>query len=92
MHRPLIALPLFAIFISCPALAQDEQEIRGSTWNRSAGVPVLTGDTGFTANFRPGRDPLGPTATPILLVPSGERWLVEAKGEFENGFEYEDGT
>jgi hypothetical protein len=49
-------------------------------------VPVLTGSVGFVTNWHLGRTQLAPIATPVLLVPLGERWLVEARGDFEGDF------
>lgn len=80
---------IFALIVG--ASAQTQQEIQNPGWNRTDAVPILTGYAGFTANFNPGSKSLEPTATPIILVPFGEKWLVEAEGEFENEFEYEDG-
>jgi len=53
-----------------------------------SGVPILTGYSSFTANFEPGKQVLGPTIAPIILIPIGKRWLIEAEGEFEGEYEH----
>jgi hypothetical protein len=50
-------------------------------------VPLLTGSLGFFTNRWHGRTQLEPVATPVLLVPLGQRWLIESRGEFEGDFE-----
>lgn len=82
---------IIALLLIGSALAQSQQELQNPGWNRTDAVPILTGYAGFNTNFKPGSKSLEPSATPIILVPFGERWLVEAEGEFENEFEYEGG-
>jgi hypothetical protein len=50
-------------------------------------VPVLTGSLGLFTNGWNGQTQLEPVATPVLLVPLGERWLIESRGEFEGDFQ-----
>ena len=50
-------------------------------------VPVLTGSLGFFTNGWNGQTQLEPVATPVLLVPLGERWLIESRAEFEGDFQ-----
>lgn len=57
-----------------------------------SGVPILTGYTTFNAGFIPGEQRLAPSFTPIVLIPFGQRWLVEAEGEFEAEYNREDGV
>jgi hypothetical protein len=47
-------------------------------------VPVLTGSAGFITTFDGGEPHLGPIVTSILLVPMGERWLMESRATFES--------
>lgn len=84
-------ITLLVVLLAGIASAQTQQQLQNPTWKRTEAVPMLTGYTGFSAGFRPGVKSLEPSATPILLVPFGEKWLVEAEGEFENEFEYEGG-
>src|SRR5882724_6167688 len=50
-------------------------------------VPILTGSAGFFASGNSGERELVPIVMPVVLVPLGERWLVEARGEFKGEFE-----
>ena len=47
-------------------------------------VPLLTGSAGFITNFTGGQPDLHPIATPLVLVPIGQRWLFETRATFEN--------
>jgi hypothetical protein len=49
-------------------------------------VPILTGSAGFFASGNGGERELVPIVMPVVLVPFGERWLVEARGEFKGEF------
>jgi len=52
-------------------------------------VPVLTGSVGYFTNIERGDKELAPEINPVLLVPFGDRWLVEARAGFEGEFERE---
>ncbi|HJY89972.1 MAG TPA: hypothetical protein VJ255_06815, partial [Candidatus Acidoferrum sp.] len=47
-------------------------------------VPLLTGSAGFITTFDGGETHLGPIVTPVVLIPLGQRWLFEARGNFES--------
>jgi hypothetical protein len=46
-------------------------------------IPILQGSAGFITNFDGGDAHLDPIATPVVLVPLGERWLFETRANFE---------
>jgi hypothetical protein len=50
-------------------------------------VPVLSGTAGFLSDKTAGQTLLDTQFNPVLLVPLGERWLVETRGEFEGEFQ-----
>jgi hypothetical protein len=50
-------------------------------------VPILTGNAGYFTNIDAGDKELVPQVTPVLLVPLGEKWLVESRAEFYGEFE-----
>ena len=54
-------------------------------------VPILTGNAGFFTNVNGGETELVPSITPVLLVPLGDRWLVESRAEFKGEFERAEG-
>ena len=47
-------------------------------------VPVLSVATGFITTFDGGDAHLGPIVSSVLLVPIGERWMIESRGTFES--------
>jgi hypothetical protein len=53
-------------------------------------VPILTGNAGFFTNVSGGQTELVPSITPVLLVPLGDRCLVESRAEFKGEFERPD--
>ena len=50
-------------------------------------IPILTGNAGYFTNVNGGEAELVPSITPVLLVPLGNRWLVESRAEFKGEFE-----
>jgi hypothetical protein len=61
--------------------------LRGQTDNSERPVPILTGSAGFFASGNGGERELIPVVMPVVLAPLGDRWLVEARGEFKGDFE-----
>jgi hypothetical protein len=55
-------------------------------------VPILTGNAGYFTNVQGGRVELVPEINPVLLIPLGDRWLVESRGEFEGDFARKNGN
>jgi hypothetical protein len=51
-------------------------------------VPILTGSAGFFDNVTGGHTELSPVVSPVLLLPLGDRWLIESRAEFEGDFEH----
>jgi hypothetical protein len=74
----LIILILSPFFCASRLQAQtpEPQEIKP--------VPLLTGSTGFITTFDGGEPHLGPIVTSVLLVPMGERWMMESRATFES--------
>ncbi|PYV96919.1 MAG: hypothetical protein DMG89_16145 [Acidobacteria bacterium] len=54
-------------------------------------VPILTGNAGFFTNVDGGKKELVPEINPVLLVPIGDRWLIESRAEFKGEFERPEG-
>ena len=54
-------------------------------------VPVFSGSFGFVPSFDSGHATLVTIASPVLLVPIGDKWLIESRGEFEGDFTRPDG-
>jgi hypothetical protein len=47
-------------------------------------VPILSAGAGFITTFDSGDAHLGPLVAPVLLIPIGERWLIESRSTFES--------
>jgi hypothetical protein len=77
----LIAL----LLASMGAFAQDSPE-------EPKPVPVLSGSFGFIPIFDGGHATLVTIASPVLLVPVGDKWLIESRGAFEGDFTRPDGS
>jgi hypothetical protein len=54
-------------------------------------VPILSGGAGFITSNDSGRTTLTPTFDPVLLLPLGDRWLVESRAEFTADFRSKSG-
>lgn len=55
-------------------------------------VPILTGSAGFFTNVNGGETQLVPIVAPVLLLPLGERWLIESRATFEGDFGRKNGN
>ena len=54
-------------------------------------VPVFSGSFGFIPIFDGGHATMVTIASPVLLVPFGDKWLIESRGAFEGDFTRPDG-
>jgi len=71
----LLGLTLLA---SVAMQAQDDQSFKA--------VPVLTGYGSYFTRVTAGQYQDAPAITPLLLVPVGDRWLVEGRGNYSDTF------
>ena len=55
-------------------------------------IPILTGNAGYFTTVDRGNTELAPEINPVLLLPLGNRWLIEARAGFEGDFEREGGN
>ena len=63
---------------------------RGSSQTASAedkAVPILTGSAGYFNFVNAGQNQFDTQVNPVLLLPLGDRWLVESRAEFEGQFQ-----
>jgi hypothetical protein len=49
-------------------------------------VPVLTGSTGYFTRVTAGQYQDAPSVSPLLLLPVGDKWLIEAKGSYSQTY------
>ncbi len=61
--------------------------LSGQTQETERPVPILTGNAGYFTNVDGGETQLVPEINPVLLLPLGDRWLVESRAEFKGEFE-----
>lgn len=54
-------------------------------------IPILTGSIGYFNFVTGGQNEIDSQINPVLLVPFGDRWLVESRAEFEGAFQRRDG-
>lgn len=50
-------------------------------------VPILTGNIGTFSFVTAGQNVIDTQVNPVLLVPMGNRWLIESRAEFEGQFQ-----
>jgi hypothetical protein len=50
-------------------------------------VPILTGSAGYFTFVTAGQTQLNAQVNPVLLLPLGDRWLVESRAEFQGAFQ-----
>jgi hypothetical protein len=83
MHRRTLSLLGFACllvsFWTIPNLLAQTDSDRP--------VPILTGGAGYFTFVTAGQTQLDAQVNPVLLLPLGDRWLVESRAEFEGAFE-----
>ena len=70
---------LFLLLLSSSLQAQAPSEDRP--------VPILTGSIGTFSFVTAGQNLIDTQINPVLLVPLGDRWLVESRAEFEGKFQ-----
>ena len=77
--RGTAAAFLAAIILASAAAAQTPENDKP--------VPILTGNIGTFSFVTGGHNLIDTQINPVLLVPLGDRWLVEARAEFEGEFQ-----
>src|SRR5262249_3682622 len=70
------------LLVAISANAQDGPQFKPP----EEGVPLLTGFVGLGTDFQPGQQQVLPNISPIVLVPFGEKWLVESELELEGTY------
>ena len=82
---PRVVLPasagLFLLLCFAAGLAT------GQSSDGEKAVPILTGTAGYFNFVTAGQNQVDAQINPVLLVPFGDRWLVESRAEFEGAFQ-----
>lgn len=55
-------------------------------------VPILTGNAGVFTNVENGTPQIDSQFNPVILLPLGDRWLIETRGELEGDFQAKNGN
>lgn len=80
-------LALCAALLLAPAI-QAQTDNGDSADTTDAGsikpVPVFQMGSGFITTFQGGTPHLGPLINPVLLLPLGDKWLIETRGDLES--------
>lgn len=76
----LSALALLSLFFLSVRIAAQTPE-------SDKPVPILTGSIGTFSFITAGQNLIDTQINPILLVPLGDRWLIESRAEFEGQFQ-----
>src|SRR5947209_274442 len=50
-------------------------------------IPILSGSAGYFNFITAGKNLIDTQVNPVLLLPVGERWMLESRGEFEGQFQ-----
>jgi hypothetical protein len=61
--------------------------IAAQTFDTEKPIPILTGSAGAFSFVTAGQNLIDTQINPVLLVPLGDRWLIEARAEFEGEFQ-----
>lgn len=83
LQRTPLLVAVLMLLLSAPMRGQSADE---------KPVPIFTGSAGYFTNVTGGQTELVPIISPVLLLPLGDRWLVEARGEFKGEFERKNGN
>jgi len=67
--------------LASPLYAQTDEQLSSEAIKP---VPLFTMGTGFVTTFQGGTPHLGPLINPVLLVPVGSNWLLEARDDLES--------
>jgi hypothetical protein len=76
---PARALSFFLLFFAAVMAAAQSP-------NADRPVPILSGSAGTFSFVTAGQQELNAQINPVLLLPLGDRWLIESRAEFEGAF------
>lgn len=76
----------FLLAIFCVVLLSAAARVKAQT-PEDKPVPILSGSIGTFSFVTAGQNVIDTQINPVLLVPLGDRWLVESRAEFEGEFQ-----
>ena len=77
----IVRLCLLALLVLCCVTAQCQSDV-----DAIKPVPILTGSTAYFTRVTGGAVQDAPSVSPLLLAPFGDKWLLEAKGNYSETF------
>ena len=77
----LLDLAALCLLCLCPT------RILAQSPDAEKAVPILTGNAGAFSLVTGGQNQIDTQINPVLLLPLGERWLIESRAEFEGKFQ-----
>ena len=80
-QRTSLSVPTLFLLLCISTLATAQ------TSDSERPVPILTGSIGTFSFVTGGQNLIDTQINPILLVPLGDRWLIESRAEFEGQFQ-----
>ena len=84
----LSGLALFILFSPLLRIvAQSADPSANYSADNEKPVPILTGNAGAFSFKTAGQNEIDTQINPVLLVPLGDNWLIEARAEFEGAFQ-----
>jgi hypothetical protein len=85
------ALSQAALLFSCLLFCIAASTAAAQSADSEKPIPILTGSAGTFSFVTAGQQELNAQINPVLLLPLGDRWLVEGRAEFEGAFARPDG-
>jgi hypothetical protein len=64
----------------------------GGAVRAQSDVPIISGGTGFLSNTEGGATTFQPVITPVVVVPLGDRWLIESRTDLRGVIYQQDGS
>jgi len=85
--RKVAQAGLLGLILSFAIVAQAQDGSAGAADNQGfRAVPILTGSTAYFTKVLGGQIQDAPSVSPLLLIPVGDKWLLEGKGSYSETF------
>jgi hypothetical protein len=83
--------PVFAVIAALCFQSLTLGHVAAQTLDSEKPVPILSGSAGYFNFVTAGQNQIDAQINPVLLLPLGDRWLVEGRMECEGAFQRPDG-